>query len=136
MSEQPAPERVEQDPEDALQRAVRRIRALEHEVAALQSTAARAIAKRDKHKAKAARWKAQARRLRTHVAKLETQARRDGRCAPVDAEPPSQRGDLPVPDDAPDATWTVARLRAAARERGVPGSSRMTKTQLLDVLIG
>lgn len=124
-----------------LKKARRRIATLEEEVAELQAVAAEAIAKRDRAKVKrdrakekAAKWKAEARQERTTSAKLESQLRRGERRAPVDAEPPSERGDLPVADGAPDATWTVARLRQDARQRGVSGYSRMTKAQLLDVL--
>lgn len=39
-----------------------------------------------------------------------------------------------VERDGPDETWTVTRLRAEARTRGVAGYSRMTKAQLITVL--
>lgn len=35
---------------------------------------------------------------------------------------------------SPDNSWTVTRLRAEARSRGVAGCSRMTKDQLIAVL--
>lgn len=91
--------------------------------------------KLEKAKGKAAHWKAEARQERTKVAKLEAKLRRSKRDAPVDHAPPAERGDLPVEDPAvPDETWTVVRLRAAAREKQVPGASRMTKVALLDAL--
>lgn len=37
--------------------------------------------------------------------------------------------------ELPEGSWNVTRLRAAAREQGVSGYSRMSKQQLLDVLI-
>lgn len=37
--------------------------------------------------------------------------------------------------ELPEASWNVTRLRAAAREQGVAGYSRMTRQQLLDVLV-
>jgi len=37
--------------------------------------------------------------------------------------------------ELPQASWTVARLRVAAKEQGVPGYARMRKEQLLDALI-
>ena len=37
--------------------------------------------------------------------------------------------------ELPQSSWTVARLRAAAKEQGVPGYGRMRKEQLLDALI-
>jgi|GEM_PF-2965279 len=40
-----------------------------------------------------------------------------------------------VPDEAgPDESWTVARLRAEARARGIVGYSRLTKAQILEAL--
>ncbi|VXC10936.1 Rho termination factor N-terminal domain-containing protein [Aeromicrobium sp. 9AM] len=36
---------------------------------------------------------------------------------------------------APEPTWTVAQLREAARDQGIPGYSRMRKDQLLAQLI-
>jgi predicted RNase H-like nuclease (RuvC/YqgF family) len=47
------------------------------------------------------------------------------------AEPAALR-DAP---ELPDASWNVTRLRAAAREQGVPRYSRMSRQELLDVLI-
>jgi hypothetical protein len=40
------------------------------------------------------------------------------------------------PNGGPDDSWTVTRLRAEARARGVSGYSRKTKVQLLDDLRG
>lgn len=37
--------------------------------------------------------------------------------------------------ELPEASWNVTRLRAAAREQGVPRYSRMTREQLLEALI-
>jgi chromosome segregation ATPase len=37
--------------------------------------------------------------------------------------------------ELPEASWNVTRLRAAAREQGVPRYSRMSKQELLEVLI-
>jgi chromosome segregation ATPase len=37
--------------------------------------------------------------------------------------------------EAPQPSWTVAQLREAARDQGVPGYSRMRKDQLLSQLI-
>ncbi len=46
-------------------------------------------------------------------------------------------GDAPAPTaptDAPDASWTVVRLRGRARELGVRGYSAMSKAQLLSAI--
>ena len=34
----------------------------------------------------------------------------------------------------PDSTWTVVALRARARERGLPGYSRLSKEQLIELV--
>ncbi|MCW2787849.1 MAG: hypothetical protein JWQ91_756 [Aeromicrobium sp.] len=47
------------------------------------------------------------------------------------AEPLALRDAPPLPQ----ATWTVAQLRAAARDQGVVGCSRMRKEQLLAALV-
>ena len=47
------------------------------------------------------------------------------------AEPMALKDAPPLPE----ASWNVTRLRAAARDQGVSGYSRMTKQQLLDVLV-
>jgi hypothetical protein len=103
----------------------------------LRATVEELEAKLEKSRAKAQQWKTEARQERTKVAKLEAKLRRARRDAPVDHEPPAERGDLPVEDPTvPDATWTVARLRVVAREKNVAGASRMTKAALLDALRG
>lgn len=50
--------------------------------------------------------------------------------APAKAEPKSATSDPSVPDDS----WTVTRLRAAARAKSVPGYSRLRKDQLIAAL--
>ena len=47
------------------------------------------------------------------------------------AEPMARKDAPPLPE----ASWNVTRLRAAARDQGVSGYSRMTQQQLLDVLV-
>ncbi len=105
------------------------------QVEKLRSTVELLEGRLEKSKAKSQQWKTEARQERTKVAKLEAKLRRARRDAPVDRQPPAERGDLPVDDPSvPDASWTVVRLRAAAREKQLPGVSRMTKAALLDAL--
>ena len=93
------------------------------QVEKLRSTVELLEGKLEKSKAKSQQWKTEARQERTKVAKLEAKLRR------------AKRGDLPVDDPSvPDASWTVVRLRAAAREKQLPGVSRMSKAALLDAL--
>ena len=107
------------------------------QVEKLRATVEKLEGKLAKSKAKAATWKDEARRERPKVAKLEAKLRRTRRDAPVDHEPPAERGDLPVEDPTvPDESWTVARLRVLAREKQVPGASRLTKAALLAALRG
>lgn len=110
---------------------------LRRTVEKLEAKVEKLEAKRAKAQAKSERWKTEARQERTKVAKLEAKLRRTRRDAPVDHVPPALQGDLPVEDPTvPDASWTVAQLRAVAREKQVVGASRMTKSALLDALRG
>ena len=105
--------------------------------------------------AKTARWKAAARQSDDTIASLEKRvAKRDKQIArakqpvasepeaPSLAQPLSSDEDLPLtsavaPETGaagPDASWTVAELRAEAHTRGLSGMSRKTKAELLDAL--
>jgi hypothetical protein len=48
--------------------------------------------------------------------------------------PDTQTGAQTQASSAPDATWTVVRLREEARTRGLTGVSGKTKAQLLALL--
>jgi TolA-binding protein len=53
----------------------------------------------------------------------------------VDDRPRAEPMALKDAPPLPEASWNVTRLRAAAREQGVPRYSRMSRQELLDVLI-
>lgn len=114
-----------------------RVRALETEADTWRKRAAKQKSRVEKIKDQAERTIAEA----TALAKKRARAKADKkiRQAIADhtrddrrprAEPLALR-EAPIPE----ATWTVARLRGAAREQGVPGYSRMRKDQLLAALL-
>lgn len=72
----------------------------------------------------------------THVARRRADKRAKAKIRQVIADHP--RAEPLALRDAPalpEPTWTVSRLREAAREQGVVGYGRMRKDQLLEVLI-
>ncbi|MET0449481.1 MAG: Rho termination factor N-terminal domain-containing protein [Aeromicrobium sp.] len=77
----------------------------------------------------------------TALAKKRARAKAEKKIQQVIAD--HQRDDRPRAEplalkDAPalpEASWTVAQLRVAAREQGVPGYSRLRKDQLLAALL-
>ena len=83
----------------------------------------RLSAKLAKAEQRAERWKAEAKRLR---AEAPTPAALD----------PTEPAGTAVPAEAgsPDTTWSLTRLRGAARERGLTGYSRSSKEELLRLL--
>jgi hypothetical protein len=94
--------------------------------------------------------KAQAKKLRAQLAAAEKSAdkwktrAKDHRSAAVGAKAELaavrrrlEKAEAPsTPSTTPDESWTVTRLRAEARSRGVAGYSRKTKEQLLVELRG
>lgn len=54
---------------------------------------------------------------------------------PGDDRPRAEPLALKDAPELPEASWTVTRLRAAAREQGVPRYSRLSRQELLDALI-
>jgi hypothetical protein len=113
--------------------------------------------KLERAEARAERWKVKARRFdraaaesRTQVKKLSKRLEKAAtkpRMPRADAPRSSTRGQgeapatsapasraIPRPATAPDASWTVARLREEARSRGLTGYSGRTKAQLLAIL--
>lgn len=81
----------------------------------------------DKAAASATKWKGRARSGRSQTATTGSVP------APVVAAAAESATTTPT---APDDAWTVTRLRAEARARGVAGYSRKTKDQLLAELRG
>ncbi|WP_375000258.1 hypothetical protein [Aeromicrobium sp. CTD01-1L150] len=116
------------------------VKALTRDVERLQSVVEKLEAKLEKRERKVARWKKAAKAERTRAAKLDAALRRATAPRPVDHA--VDTGDVPVDPPAvasggpavPDVSWTVAQLRARAREHGVVGSSRMTKAELLKAI--
>lgn len=129
-SEDQGPAKASKDAKDVK----RALKASERQVASLRETVDRLEERLERTSGKLERWRTEAKQGRTRIAKLEARLRRARRSAPVDHLPPAERGDLPVEPDVVDASWTVVRLRVAAREQGVVGCSRMTKAQLLAAL--
>ena len=104
------------------------------ELRTLRATVDKLETKLAKAQRKADKWKAEARAERARSAKLETRLNRPRADVPVDHAQPGRPD--PGFDGSPDASWTVVRLRSAARKRGLVGASRMTKPQLLQALAG
>jgi len=111
-------------------------------------------AKQHRAEEKAARWKGKAKiaqaevadltrrvgKLEKKLAKARSKVREPapvsdrGRVASVTAEAPGETGATRQPSGSPDATWTVAQLRAEARSRGISGLSNKPKSVLIEAL--
>jgi hypothetical protein len=119
----------------------------------LRSDLAAAETKRDRWKKRALKAEASAADLWARVKVAEKKVKKarkpDAASTPVSrpkppavsadalAAPPSaeQSGSSDgVPATIPDATWTVTRLRAEARRRGIAGMSKKPKAELLAAL--
>jgi vancomycin resistance protein YoaR len=88
-------------------------------------------ARAEKAGARADRWKARASRYEQDAAELRAQLRKVTKRLDK-AQRPEIASRSRV--EQPDATWTVVRLRAEARARGLTGVTRKSKAQLLEVL--
>lgn len=121
----------------------------------LRSTIKKLEAKLESANAETARWKKESKRQRaaasasqasvTRLEKRLTKAKRSaGKSGPRHVAQPLPsttevtHEETPVSADgltpAPDAGWTVVRLRAEARSRGLTGVSRKSKADLIDAL--
>lgn len=124
---------------------------LSKEITALRSQLTRTETKLTRTEERAKRWKTETTAARTAAARSDTRAeklqRKLDRAAtslePVKAVAPAEAAatDRPAaepttPDGVtrPDATWTVAQLRAEARARGLTGLSGKPKAQILAAL--
>lgn len=117
---------------------------LRKRVVALESEADtwRKRAKKHKSRVKAVSEKAEkAVADATALAKKRARAKADKKIRQViadhgrDVRPRAEPLALRDAPELPQASWTVTRLRVAAREQGVAGYSRMRKDQLLDALV-
>jgi chromosome segregation ATPase len=100
----------------------------------LKAKLKKARARRDRAERSAEKWKTKAKQRRTEVEALEAELSGVSlRLAQAEAATPP-KASKPERGTAPDESWTVTRLRAEARTRGVPGYSRQSKAQLLAAL--
>ena len=113
----------------------------ESTVKELRSTIKTLQAGVEKAEAKAARWKAKAKKHRTASAKAtrklekSQQALKQDRSEATTTAAEQVSAPQPAPmSTTPDSSWTVTRLRAAARSQGVVGYSRKSKAELIDAL--
>ena len=121
----------------------------------LKSTVKKLEAKLARADAKAARWKKEAKRQQAAVASSQarvtelrkklSKARRSARhpittravaLPPAEAVPQETTVSAEAAGSTPDASWTVAQLRAEARSRGVTGLSGKSKAEIITALTG
>ena len=100
----------------------------------------------ERSQAKASRWKARAKALEAEAADSAKELRKlrkrvdAATSSPAPAAAPAAAAGTPRAPDAPGASgspapsWTVARLRTEARDRGIAGYSRKSKDELLELL--
>jgi hypothetical protein len=114
------------------------LKKLQAQLSAAEKTAEKWKSRAKDHRSLAAGAKTELTAVRRRLAKSEAAATRwKGRAQP--SAPPAGPTPLAaVPDisTTPDDSWTVTRLRAEARRRGVAGYSRKSREQLLAELRG
>jgi chromosome segregation ATPase len=120
------------------------VKVLRKRVKALETESDTWRRRAEKHKSRIEKIKDQAEKAvadATALAKKRARAKAEKKLQQAIADhsrDDSPRAEPLVLKDAPalpEASWTVTRLRAAAREQGVPGYSRMRKDQLLAALL-
>jgi peptidoglycan hydrolase CwlO-like protein len=127
---------------DAVEKKARaRIRKLEAWLASAEKSAGKWKARAKKHQTDAAGLKSELTAVRRRLEKATASAAKwkDRAKAAPPSMPRPERTAPAVSTTAPtgpDESWTVTRLRAEARARGVAGYSRRTKAQLLADLGG
>lgn len=117
---------------------------LEHDVKKLRVSLEKAESRAESWKKKAEQHESTASEAKVEVAELEKKLKK----AAKPAKPAAKKAPVATPvsvrrapaktaapaSPSPDASWTVTRLRAAARAKGVVGYSRKSKDQLLAAL--
>lgn len=121
-----------------LQAAVKKLRA---QLGAAQKSAEKWKSRAKTHRSDAEGAKAELTAVRRRLDKAAASAAKwKGRAKTPTPSPPAQPTTADAPADvatgAPDDSWTVTRLRAEARSRGLTGYSRKTKAELLAELRG
>jgi hypothetical protein len=123
--------------EKELKAAVKKLRS---QLAAAEKSAEKWKSRAKAHQSEAAGAKAELSAVRRRLdkaaasaTKWKARAKSPGRAPtpPTAAVVEPTSDPQPVPGAAPDESWTVTRLRAEARARGVAGYSRKTKVQLI-----
>ena len=116
-----------------------RLKKLEARLASAEKSAGKWKTRAKKHQADAAGLKSELTAVRRRLDKATASAAKwKDRAKAAPSAPAPQLAPRTAPETVagPDESWTVTRLRAEARARGVAGYSRKTKAQLLADLGG
>lgn len=112
-------------------------RSSDAEVKKLTATVEKLSGRLKEAEADTAKWKAEAKRSQAETATLAKQVKKLRKAkarAKVKAVEPKAASNAASDGPTPDESWTVAQLRAAARDAGITGYSRLTKAALLEAL--
>ena len=116
-----------------------RVRKLEARLASAEKSAGKWKTRAKQHQTDAAGLKSELTTVRRRLDKATASAAKwKDRAKAAPSAPARRPGPRTTPETAagPDESWTVTRLRAEARARGIAGYSRKTKAQLLADLAG
>ena len=128
-------------PEKKLAAATARVEELTAEVTALRAKVQALETESSSWKKQAEKQKSRVRKVRAAAEKAIAEATAKRKKAKARARqaiadhPRAEPLALTGAPERPLPTWTVARLREAAKDQGIPGYSRMRKDQLLAQLI-